>query len=192
MVFSRGMLSVVIVGLGLVSGSLCSAQPKWQTQSAASSAAASDAAMSADEMVNALKKPQRSRSFRNLTVESTTPGQEAKAEKPSLSLVIQFEFDSAKVSAESAELLNNLSTALKSAELSQAKFLVEGHTDAAGTEAYNQRLSASRAAAVRDVLASKGVESKRISTIGKGATQLADPQDPKAAANRRVRIVNLE
>ncbi len=46
-----------------------------------------------------------------------------------------------------------------------------GHTDRFGTEAYNQRLSERRVAAVKTYLVSKGIEASRIHTEGKGETQ---------------------
>lgn len=46
-----------------------------------------------------------------------------------------------------------------------------GHTDRFGSEAYNQRLSEQRVAAVRTYLVGKGIESSRIHTEGKGETQ---------------------
>jgi len=48
---------------------------------------------------------------------------------------------------------------------------VEGHTDARGTEDYNELLSAQRAAAVRDVLLRAGVAPERITTHEAGETQ---------------------
>lgn len=139
------------------------------------------------EMVEQLKtQPPRTRSMRNLTIESAAP--EA---KPSLSLLIQFDFNSAKIKPESQQALSNLAQALQSKELQDAKFAVEGHTDAKGRDDYNLKLSQQRADAVRTYLASKGVVDSRLQAVGKGATELANAADPQAAENRRVRIVNL-
>ena len=46
-----------------------------------------------------------------------------------------------------------------------------GYTDRFGTEAYNQRLSERRVLAVRTYLVTKGIESSRIHTEGKGESQ---------------------
>ena len=137
-------------------------------------------------MVKQLKPAPRTRSLRNLTVESTAP--EA---KPSLSLLIQFDFDSAKVKPESQQALSNLAQALQSRELAQSKFAVEGHTDSAGRADYNMKLSQQRADAVRTYLASNGVLDARLNAVGKGSSELANTADPLASGNRRVRIVNL-
>ncbi len=147
--------------------------------------AMAQAAPSAQEMVEQLKTQPRTRGLRNLTIESAAP--EA---KPSLSLLIQFDFNSAKVKPESQQALSNLAQALLSKELLDSKFVVEGHTDAKGRADYNLKLSQQRAAAVRAFLASNGVQDSRLAAVGKGATELANTADPQAAENRRVRIVN--
>ena len=139
------------------------------------------------DMVEQLKtQPPRTRSLRNLTIESTTP--EA---KPSLSLMVQFDFNSSKVKPESQQALSNLAQALQSKELQDAKFAVEGHTDVKGGADYNLKLSQQRADSVRAFLVNNGVQGTRLAAVGKGATELANPADPQAAENRRVRIVNL-
>ena len=142
---------------------------------------------STTEMVEQLKaKPPKTRSLRNLTIESAEP-----ADKPSLSLLIQFDFNSAKVKPESQQALNNLAQALQSKELATAKFAVEGHTDGKGRAEYNLKLSQQRADAVRAFLARNGVTDARLLAVGKGSTELANTADPQAAENRRVRVVNL-
>jgi OOP family OmpA-OmpF porin len=49
--------------------------------------------------------------------------------------------------------------------------IATGHTDSIGTEAYNQKLSERRAAAVKDYLVSKGIPASKVTTIGKGESQ---------------------
>lgn len=147
---------------------------------------------SAADMVEQLK-PQpsapKTRSLRNLTVEAAT---NADAPKPSLSLLIQFDFNSAKVKPESHQALLNLAQALQSKELKESKFAVEGHTDAKGRADYNFKLSEQRAHAVSAVLAGHGVEIARLAPVGKGANDPANTADPLAAENRRVRVINLD
>ena len=150
--------------------------------------------------------PLRTRGLRNLSVK-VAPNAEGQAaaqaaqdaavaapepERPSLSLLIQFDFNSAKIRPESQPALQNLASALQSPELAKANFAVEGHTDAKGSADYNLKLSQSRAEAVQKFLAAQGVPATRLVTAGKGATELANPNDPLAAENRRVRIVNLQ
>ncbi len=139
---------------------------------------------SATEMIEKLTPAPRTRSLRNLAVEAVAP--------PSLSLLIQFDFDSARVRPESRESLVNLSLAMKSDKLLNAKFAIEGHTDAKGRADYNLRLSQQRAEAVRAFLKAEGVDDTRLAATGKGSAEPANKDDPMAAENRRVRIVNLE
>lgn len=153
---------------------------------------------STDQMIEQLRSP-RTRSLRNLQVEATpSTGAEPSASvalaepKPQLSLLIQFDFDSARVRPESMQALNNLATALQSKELRSARFAVEGHTDGTGRADYNLRLSQLRADAVSSYLASQGIVRERLQAMGKGASELANRSDPLASENRRVRIVNLE
>jgi OmpA-OmpF porin, OOP family len=66
-----------------------------------------------------------------------------------------------------------------------------GHTDAVGTEAYNQKLSLRRADAVKAYLVSKGLDPARLYTEGKGETQpVAD--DRSAAGRAKNRHVTIE
>jgi len=74
------------------------------------------------------------------------------------------------------------------------KFYVEGHTDAAGSVAYNQDLSERRAASVVRYLVNKGIPATQLVPVGKGESDLKHPEcDPvsncpawKNLENRRV------
>lgn len=111
---------------------------------------------------------------------------------PSLTLLIQFGFNSASIDYESRQVLTNLAQVLQSPVLKDSKFAIEGHTDAKGGSDYNFTLSRLRAQAVLDWLKLKGVDEDRLIAIGLGYSELANPAAPFAAENRRVRIVNLE
>jgi OOP family OmpA-OmpF porin len=56
-------------------------------------------------------------------------------------------------------------------ELKLEVILAVGHTDRIGSDAYNQKLSEKRAAAVKTYLVGKGVEANRVYTEGKGEKQ---------------------
>lgn len=73
----------------------------------------------------------------------------------------------------------------------EMRIRVEGHTDAVGTEAYNEELSRRRAQAVADALTGLGVESGRIDVIGKGEGLPVVSNDTAAGRqqNRRVEVV---
>ncbi|MDO1585167.1 OmpA family protein [Rhizobium oryzicola] len=67
---------------------------------------------------------------------------------------------------------------------------VNGHTDSTGSAAHNQALSERRAASVANYLGSRGVDQRRMSTLGFGATQpVASNATPDGRAqNRRVEV----
>lgn len=103
-------------------------------------------------------------------------------------LSIHFDFDSARLQANSKPLLDNLAMAMNSERLASLKFKVEGHTDAKGKSDYNQELSSRRASAVQAYLIGQSVSSERLQAEGKGASDLLIPEKPLASENRRVRI----
>ncbi|XAH24310.1 OmpA family protein [Xylophilus sp. GW821-FHT01B05] len=71
------------------------------------------------------------------------------------------------------------------------RFTIEGHTDASGSEAHNQKLSEDRATAVVEALKTAGVDAARLRPQGFGATKPVAPNDSPAgrATNRRVELV---
>ena len=79
------------------------------------------------------------------------------------------DFDKAVLKAEGKAKLDQLAAQAKSLKLEV--ILAVGHTDRLGSNAYNQRLSERRAAAVKTYLVSKGVDANRVHTEGKGETQ---------------------
>ena len=80
-----------------------------------------------------------------------------------------------------------------SPKLAGDTFLIAGHTDAAGTDSYNQSLSERRAEAVKIFLAQQfKLSSDQLVAIGFGKSQLKNTGNPLAAENRRVQIVNTE
>ncbi len=71
------------------------------------------------------------------------------------------------------------------------KIVVEGHTDSRGSAEDNMELSRERAESVRQYLVSQGVDSGRVSAVGRGETQpVATNDTPEGRANnRRVEII---
>ena len=129
----------------------------------------------------------RTRSLRGVTV---TPGQQQA--RPSVDLYINFEFDSARLDGNGLLSLQALGNALKDARLNDYRFEIVGHTDAVGDDAYNQRLSEARAAAVRDHLITRlGVAPQRLTAMGMGRSRLLDSARPTDGINRRVQVTNV-
>ena len=84
--------------------------------------------------------------------------------------------------------LNQLADALANTD---KRIVVEGHTDARGSETYNQDLSLKRAQAVRDFLIGRGIAAERIQVNGYGKSRpVADNKSAEGRANnRRVEVV---
>ena len=86
-----------------------------------------------------------------------------------------------------------LGRALANPELKGSTFIVAGHTDAAGSDTYNQDLSERRADSIKRYLVEKsGIPAADLVTVGYGKTKLKDPANPLAEVNRRVQVVNTE
>ena len=110
------------------------------------------------------------------------------SEKVSFAADAFFDFDKATLKPEGKSKLDQLTTQLGGINLEV--IIAVGHTDSVGTDAYNQKLSVRRADAVKAYLISKGVESNRVYTEGKGEKQpVADNKTAEGRAkNRRVEI----
>jgi len=107
----------------------------------------------------------------------------------SLDLVVEFALNSAQLTPEAETQLMALGEALVSASLRQERFLVAGHTDAGGSDAYNLALSERRAQSVRSFLReSFDIPEDRLVAVGFGETNLAIPDRPNEGANRRVEV----
>jgi peptidoglycan-associated lipoprotein len=77
-----------------------------------------------------------------------------------------FESDSSELSQQALGTLERQAQWLRS--YPQYAFLIEGHADERGTREYNIALGARRAQAVRDYLASRGIQGHRMRTISYG------------------------
>jgi len=80
-----------------------------------------------------------------------------------------FDFNKAVLRPEGKAKLDELVSKAQAIKLEV--ILAVGHTDRIGGDAYNQKLSEKRAAAVKEYLVSKGIEANRVYTEGKGEKQ---------------------
>jgi OmpA-OmpF porin, OOP family len=99
-----------------------------------------------------------------------------------------FDTNKSVVKADGKAKLDDLAGKVKGINLEV--IIAVGHTDSDAGDAYNQKLSVSRAEAVKAYLVSKGIEKNRVYTEGKGEKQpVADNKTKEGKAkNRRVEI----
>ncbi|MBK7415224.1 MAG: OmpA family protein [Dechloromonas sp.] len=96
-------------------------------------------------------------------------GPKPSGEKITVAADALFDFNKATLRPEGKAKLDELVGKAKAIKLEV--ILVVGHTDRIGGDAYNQKLSEKRAAAVKEYLVAKGIEANRVYTEGKGEKQ---------------------
>lgn len=106
---------------------------------------------------------------------------------------IYFDFDKASIRTESYTILDNLVNFLK--ENATARIELSAHTDAAGNDKYNLKLSDDRAKSCFTYLVSKGIDASRLIPKGYGETRLLNNckdakkcSDAENQLNRRVEV----
>lgn len=115
-----------------------------------------------------------------------------KDQAPSISMRVQFAYDSDELENEAILSLRALGAALRDPRLKDYRFEIIGHTDAKGSDEYNLELSKRRAAAVVEHLVFfHNVDRERLVAVGMGESDPINPSDPEAAENRRVEIINI-
>ena len=99
-----------------------------------------------------------------------------------------YDFDSDVVRPEARTNLRELANSLD--KYPNTDLMIVGHTDAVGTQTYNQGLSERRARAAATYLVSQGVNGGRIGTRGLGETEPVASNDTEGgrAANRRIEV----
>ena len=150
-----------------------------------------DVALQAKEttFVNTL----RNRKTRSLSLGERQEIAELAASKPKIDLEIQFDYNSADISKGSVTAVQELGKALSDASLKDSTFVVAGHTDAIGGDAYNQDLSERRADTIKKYLTEKyGIAGSTLVTVGYGKTKPKDANAPMDPANRLVQVVNMD
>jgi outer membrane protein OmpA-like peptidoglycan-associated protein len=134
----------------------------------------------------------RNRKTRSLSIGEREQIATLAKDKPNIDLEITFDYNSADISAKAQPAVQALGKALTSPDLTGSTFIVAGHTDAVGGEAYNQDLSERRADAIKRYLVDKfGIAGTDLVTVGYGKSKPKDTSKPMDPANRRVQVVNM-
>lgn len=112
---------------------------------------------------------------------------EPPAVAPVVPPLVYFEFDQSNINAEDAAKLDAFAVAMLENDL---EIMIDGHTDWIAPEQYNMSLSIRRAEAVYNYLASKGLATERMTTMGYGETRPISSNDTAngRALNRRVEL----
>lgn len=113
--------------------------------------------------------------------------------KPKRRIVLRgvyFDFDRADIRPDSRPVLDEAADLVTSAGAELEQLVVEGHTDALGTDEYNQALSVRRAEAVFRYLVNQGVspELMRIEGYGESRPVASNEDEEGRAQNRRVEL----
>jgi outer membrane protein OmpA-like peptidoglycan-associated protein len=138
-------------------------------------------------------KTLRNRKTRSLSLGEREEILAITSDKPKIDLDIQFDYNSDKITTTSMPSVQALGKALSDANLKGSTFVVAGHTDAIGSDAYNQDLSERRADTIKRYLADKyGINGSDLVTVGYGKTKPKDPNAPMDPINRRVQVVNMD
>jgi outer membrane protein OmpA-like peptidoglycan-associated protein len=104
---------------------------------------------------------------------------------------IRFGFNEAFVREEEVDNLDQIASVIERvlAKYPREVFLIEGHTDAVGSDAYNAKLSKARAEAVKKALSTYYIiPSKNLQTVGLGERYLKIPTAEQEQENRRVSL----
>ncbi|RCW89006.1 OmpA family protein [Paracoccus lutimaris] len=107
-----------------------------------------------------------------------------------VNLQIKFGFDSAALADDQKPRLDKICQAMKLSDVQL--FRIVGHTDTAGTDTYNERLSVLRAKEVaRYLVEDCNITASRLETLGLGERFPLNQDDPRADENRRVEFQAL-
>lgn len=112
-------------------------------------------------------------------------------EKVTVRAVARFDFDSAALREADRQVL--LAEVAQLSDVSWQSVTATGYTDAVGAPAYNQRLAARRAEAVRSYLLSKGLDPAMVQTRALGPrSPVASNGDSNGRARNRRTVVQFE
>jgi len=134
----------------------------------------------------------RDRPTRSLTLDERQELATIAKDKLSIDIDIDFDYNSAQIGATATPGITALGKALSSPRLAHGTFMLAGHTDGKGGDAFNQDLSERRAEAVkRYLIARYKLPAANLIAVGYGKSMLKNKDNPLASENRRVQVVNM-
>lgn len=183
---------LALAGDNVTSGQILDAlKPKAPLTRGLSAGPQADPAAQAKEA--GFLKTVRNRQTRSLSMGEREQIAELAASKPKIDLEIQFDYNSATISKTSMASVQALGKALSDPSLKGSTFVVAGHTDAIGSDPFNQDLSERRADTIKRYLVEKfGINGTDLVTVGYGKTKLKDAANGADPINRRVQVVNMD
>ncbi len=134
----------------------------------------------------------RNRPTRSLTLDERQELATIAKDKLSIDIDIDFDYNSAQIGATATPGITALGKALSSPQLANGTYMLAGHTDGKGSDAFNQDLSERRADAVkRYLIARYKLPANNLIAVGYGKSMLKNKDNPLAPENRRVQVVNM-
>lgn len=134
----------------------------------------------------------RDRGTRSLSIGEMSKLDRIVDTRKKIDATMEFAYNSSVLKGKDLDVVNQLGTALSDPALKDQTFLLMGHTDAKGSEPSNLRLSERRAYWVKEFLVKNyKIPAERLVTVGYGESHLKNAEDPYAAENRRVQVVNV-
>jgi outer membrane protein OmpA-like peptidoglycan-associated protein len=145
-----------------------------------------------EELQDVLIAPPKKKVKQRYTVDEIADREELRDAMPRIEIdTIRFGFNEAFVREEEVGNLDRIAAIIERILRKNPRevFLIEGHTDAVGSDAYNLKLSRARAEAVKKALTTYYVISPRnLQTVGLGERYLKIPTAEPEQENRRVSL----
>lgn len=179
-------------GARLTAGLLFTLSCAWAVLAPAQSPSATQEppsnVISRDQIVQGLTPQPKAAPTRSLSMTRGLKRKEESVSQPSVNLNIPFEYNSSALKPQANVQLEQLEQAMATPQIGSERFVVAGHTDAKGSPEYNKQLSLRRAETVKHFLVQKGIDPKRLDTVGYGSEKPLSPDHPEDPSNRRVEI----
>lgn len=122
-------------------------------------------------------------------VQTESAGNGSNNELASVGLPIKFGYNSDNILEESIPFLEEIGKMLTLDDYINKRLVIEGHTDAAGSDTYNLALSQRRASAVKQYLVKTyTIAATRLQAKGMGESKPLPEYAPEDEANRRVQF----